>query len=154
MEQILATQLVKAEVIINTADKAQREAFEKLMDTLHVSSAVQCTMKKEEQPASASQTQAQSAKEEPAPEEVKIPKRRASRPTKEEAADYKAKVEAKALAEGKGYTVEDVRARLKEKVSDHRPEIKAKLEELGAPNVSSLDPGLYPQFMDYLESLS
>lgn len=150
MEKILTTQLVKAEIIINTADKAQREAFERLLDTLRGCPSASCSAeaKTPEQP------ETEPLKEETAPEEVKIPKRKANRPTKEEAADYKAKVEAKALAEGKGFTVEDVRAKLKEKVSDHRPEIKAKLEELGAPNVSSLNPSLYPQFMDYLKSLS
>lgn len=54
----------------------------------------------------------------------------------------------------KEYKIEEVREKLKEKVSEHREEIKAKLTELGAPNVSSLDPGKYADFVNFLESLS
>ena len=53
----------------------------------------------------------------------------------------------------KEYTVEEVREKLKEKVSDHREEIKGKLTELGAPNVSSLDPSKYTEFVNFLEGL-
>lgn len=49
--------------------------------------------------------------------------------------------------------VEDVRALLAEKVDDHRTEIKKKLTELGAPNVSSLNPEKYGEFMEFLKSL-
>lgn len=49
--------------------------------------------------------------------------------------------------------VEDVRALLAEKVDDHRMEIKKKLTELGAPNVSALDPEKYVEFMEFLKSL-
>lgn len=55
--------------------------------------------------------------------------------------------------EAKTYTIEEVREKLKEKVSEHRGEIKAKLGELGAPNVSNLDPEKYTEFMDFLNSL-
>ena len=53
----------------------------------------------------------------------------------------------------KEYTVEEVREKLKEKVSDHREAIKGKLTELGAPNVSSLDPSKYTEFVNFLEGL-
>lgn len=53
----------------------------------------------------------------------------------------------------KEYKVEEVREKLKEKVSEHREEIKAKLTELGAPNVSSLDPSKYTEFVNFLEGL-
>lgn len=49
--------------------------------------------------------------------------------------------------------VEDVRALLAEKVDDHRVEIKKKLTELGAPNVSALNPEKYGEFMKFLNSL-
>lgn len=49
--------------------------------------------------------------------------------------------------------VEDVRALLAEKVDDHRMEIKKKLTELGAPNVSALNPEKYGEFMEFLKSL-
>lgn len=55
--------------------------------------------------------------------------------------------------EVKTYTIEEVREKLKEKVSEHREEIKAKLGELGAPNISNLDPEKYTEFMDFLNSL-
>ena len=53
----------------------------------------------------------------------------------------------------KEYKVEEVREKLKEKVSEHREEIKAKLTELGAPNVSSLNPSKYTEFVNFLEGL-
>lgn len=56
-------------------------------------------------------------------------------------------------AEAKTYTIEEVREKLKEKVAEHREAIKAKLTELGAPNVSNLDPAKYSEFVDFLESL-
>lgn len=59
----------------------------------------------------------------------------------------------KPAAEEKTYQVEEVREKLKEKVSEHREEIKAKLTELGAPNVSSLDPSKYTEFVNFLEGL-
>ena len=59
----------------------------------------------------------------------------------------------KPAAEEKTYQVEEVREKLKEKVYEHREEIKAKLTELGAPNVSSLDPSKYTEFVDFLEGL-
>ena len=55
--------------------------------------------------------------------------------------------------EAKTYTIEEVREKLKEKVSEHREEIKAKLGELGAPNISNLDPEKYTEFMNFLNSL-
>ena len=55
---------------------------------------------------------------------------------------------------GMSLTVEEVREKLKEKVSEHRQEIKAKLTELGAPNVSSLAPAKYDEFANFLDSLS
>ena len=55
---------------------------------------------------------------------------------------------------GMSLTVEEVREKLKEKVSEHRAEIKAKLTELGAPNVSSLDPAKYETFANFLDNLS
>lgn len=51
------------------------------------------------------------------------------------------------------YRIEEVREKLKEKVSDHRERIKLKLTDLGAPNVSSLDPAKYGEFMQFLNSL-
>lgn len=51
------------------------------------------------------------------------------------------------------YKVEDVRKAMAAKVNDHRDELVSKLRELGAKNVSSLDPAKYGEFIDYINSL-
>lgn len=51
------------------------------------------------------------------------------------------------------YSIEDVRKLLAQKVITHRDEIKSKLSDLGAPNVSSLKPDLYPEMVTFLNSL-
>lgn len=48
---------------------------------------------------------------------------------------------------------ESIRAILKDKVGDHRDAIKAKLTELGAPNVSALKAEKHEEFYNYLETL-
>ncbi|MBR5672316.1 MAG: hypothetical protein IKX02_02625 [Spirochaetales bacterium] len=52
------------------------------------------------------------------------------------------------------YTVEWVRNLLAEKVGKYRAECKQKLSDLGAANVSSLDPEKYADFVDFLNTLS
>ena len=49
--------------------------------------------------------------------------------------------------------VEDVRALLQKKVSNHRFEIKKKLTDFKANNVTALDSKHYPEFMDFLNAL-
>lgn len=49
--------------------------------------------------------------------------------------------------------IEDVRSMLAEKVNEHRDEIKQKLNELGAPSVTKLDPAKYDEMYNFLESL-
>lgn len=49
--------------------------------------------------------------------------------------------------------IEDVRGMLAEKVNEHRDEIKQKLNELGAPSVTKLDPAKYDEMYNFLESL-
>jgi hypothetical protein len=55
--------------------------------------------------------------------------------------------------EESGIKIEDVRALLAKKVNDNRAEIKAKLTELGANNVTSLDSSKYQEFTDFLNEL-
>lgn len=50
-------------------------------------------------------------------------------------------------------SIEDVRGMLAEKVNEHRDEIKQKLNELGAPSVTKLDPAKYDEMYNFLESL-
>ena len=49
--------------------------------------------------------------------------------------------------------IEDIRGMLAEKVNEHRDEIKQKLNELGAPSVTKLDPAKYDEMYNFLESL-
>ena len=49
--------------------------------------------------------------------------------------------------------IEDVRGMLAEKVNEHRDEIKQKLNKLGAPSVTKLDPAKYDEMYNFLESL-
>ena len=42
---------------------------------------------------------------------------------------------------------------LAKKVNEHRDEIKQKLNELGAPSVTKLDPAKYDEMYNFLESL-
>lgn len=49
--------------------------------------------------------------------------------------------------------IEDVRGMLAKKVNEHRDVIKQKLNELGAPSVTRLDPAKYDEMYNFLESL-
>lgn len=50
-------------------------------------------------------------------------------------------------------SIEDVRAMLAKQVNEHRDVIKQKLNELGAPSVTKLDPAKYDEMFNFLESL-
>ena len=50
-------------------------------------------------------------------------------------------------------SIEDVRGTLVKKVNEHRDVIKQKLNELGAPSVTKLDPAKYDEMYNFLESL-
>lgn len=50
-------------------------------------------------------------------------------------------------------SIEDVRGLLAKKVNEHRDAIKQKLNELGAPSVTKLDPAKYDEMYNFLESL-
>lgn len=50
-------------------------------------------------------------------------------------------------------SIEDVRGMLAKKVNEHRDVIKQKLNELGAPSVTKLDPAKYDEMHNFLESL-
>ena len=51
-------------------------------------------------------------------------------------------------------TIDDVRKVVASKAAAHRDEVKAKLTELGAKNVTTLDPGKYQELVDYLNTLA
>ena len=50
-------------------------------------------------------------------------------------------------------SIEDVRKMLAQKVNEHRDLIKQKLNELGAPSVTKLNPSKYDEMYNFLESL-
>lgn len=50
-------------------------------------------------------------------------------------------------------SIEDVRGMLAKKVNVHRDVIKQKLNDLGAPSVTKLDPAKYDEMYNFLESL-
>jgi len=50
-------------------------------------------------------------------------------------------------------TINDIRSLVSQKAATHRHEIKAKLTELGAKNVTTLDKAKYTEFAEYLEAL-
>lgn len=50
-------------------------------------------------------------------------------------------------------SIEDVRGMLAKKVNEHRDVIKQKLNELGAPSVTKLDPAKYDEMYNFLELL-
>ena len=76
--------------------------------------------------------------EEPKAEETKT----------EEAEEPKAEA-----ASEEGIKLDDLRASLSLKVKSHRDEIKAKLTELGASNLTTLDAGNYADMNDFLKGL-
>ena len=51
-------------------------------------------------------------------------------------------------------TIEQVRRALAAKVNGHREEIKEKLNSLGAPSVTKLDPAKYTEMFTFLNTLS
>ena len=56
--------------------------------------------------------------------------------------------------EAPGVTIEQVRQALAAKVNGHREEIKEKLNSLGAPSVTKLDPAKYDEMFTFLNGLS
>jgi glucan-binding YG repeat protein len=121
---------MKVELYIDSTKQEQVNALSELLNTIGKNEGA----KQEKRKCNKRQTDTP----DPAPQ----PKKKDSTPEPEAPAD-----------EAKTYTIEEVREKLKEKVSEHRGEIKAKLGELGAPNVSNLDPEKYTEFVDFLNSL-
>ena len=51
-------------------------------------------------------------------------------------------------------SIDDVRKVVASKAAAHRDEVKAKLTELGAKNVTTLGPGKYQELVDYINTLA
>ena len=81
-------------------------------------------------------------------EETKAEETKAEETKAEEAEEPKAEA-----ASEEGIKLDDLRASLSLKVKSHRDEIKAKLTELGASNLTTLDAGKYADMNDFLKGL-
>ena len=100
---------------------------------------------KPEQDAEASEAEESKAEE---AEEPKAEASEAEESKAEEAEEPKAEA-----ASEEGIKLDDLRASLSLKVKSHRDEIKAKLTELGASNLTTLDAGKYADMNDFLKGL-
>lgn len=74
-------------------------------------------------------------------------------PAKPVAPATSAKPAAPAAPVAPGITIEQVRKALADKVSSHREAIKEKLNSLGAPSVTKLDPSKYAEMYAFLTAL-
>ena len=63
-------------------------------------------------------------------------------------------VKAPAAPAAPALSIDDVRKVVASKAAAHRDEVKAKLTELGAKNVTTLDPSKYQELVDYLNTLA
>lgn len=138
---------VKVEILIDTTNPEQLASLGSLLNTIGSIEVPVPEVKAEAPVASEAPKPVQTKKRNTKPAE---PAPAPEAPVEEET---KSESPAEAPVEKKEYKIEEVREKLKEKVNDHREAIKAKLTELGAPNVSSLDPDNYAAFMDFLNGL-
>lgn len=90
----------------------------------------------------------------PAPAPAPKPQAAAAAPAQtQSAAEPAPSAPAAPAASSASKSIEDVRAMLAKKVNEHRDVIKQKLNELGAPSVTKLDPAKYDEMYNFLESL-
>ena len=147
--------IIKVEVYVDTTKQEQIEALSSLLFLVGGSEPAQRTdheptPEPEKKPSrTRSKKEAEKKDPEPTPAPEAEPEDKDPEPETKDPEPTPAPEE-----EGPKWKVEQVREKLKEKVQDHRDEIKSKLSELGAPNVSSLDPEKYNEFMEFLDSLS
>lgn len=89
-----------------------------------------------------------------APQEPKKPTPPAAAPAQTKPAATPApSAPAAPAASSASKTIEDVRKMLSQKVNEHRDVIKQKLNELGAPSVTKLDPSKYDEIYNFLNEL-
>ena len=89
-------------------------------------------------------------------EEPQIQPQAQTQPKVEEVAEEKPAVEEKAeevTNKESEIKISDLRTLLSKKVDEHRDDIKAKLTELGAKNVTTLDESKYEEFFNFLKGL-
>lgn len=88
-------------------------------------------------------------------EEEKKPKKKTQTKTTKKVIEKSVESEKESSddSEYSDYTIDDVRSLLAKKVKSSRVKIKAKLNDLGVKNVSTMDESDYPDFMEFLEGL-
>jgi len=96
---------------------------------------------------------AEKVAEKPAKKVAEKPAEKVAEKPAEKVAEKPAEKVAEKPAATTGVSIEDVRKALASKVNEHRQEIKEKLEELGAPSVTKLDPSKYEEMYNYLTGL-
>ncbi len=57
------------------------------------------------------------------------------------------------VVETPAITLQDIRLAMSERINEHRPAMKAKLDELGVPNATKLEEKDFSGFMDFLKAL-
>lgn len=120
---------IEVKVLIDVQDTKQVQALNALFATL---AGEQVPQKNVQAP------KTEKPKTEPAKEEVAETKETPAEETKEDAPEIK---------------IEEVRALLAKKVENNHSEIRTKLNELGAPNVTALAKDKYPEFVEFLNGL-
>jgi hypothetical protein len=121
-------------VLIDVQDPKQVQALNALFATLAGEQVPQRNVQAQE----LEKPKAEKPKPKPAKEEVAETKEAPAEETKDDALEIK---------------IEEVRALLAKKVENNRSEIKTKLNELGAPNVTALAKDKYPEFVGFLNEL-
>lgn len=109
-------------------------------------------------PAAPAQKPASVAPAKPAPQPTPAPAPKPQAPAAapaqtQSAAEPAPSAPAAPAASSASKSIEDVRGMLAKKVNEHRDVIKQKLNELGAPSVTKLDPAKYDEMYNFLESL-
>ena len=105
-------------------------------------------------PAAPASKPAPAALAKPAPAKPAAPAQPAQPVQTQSAAPAAPSAPAAPAASSANKSVEDVRAMLAQKVNAHRDVIKQKLNELGAPSVTKLDPAKYDEMYDFLVNLA
>ncbi len=125
---------VEVKILIDVQDQKQVQALNALFATLAGEQVPQKNVQapKQEKP------KAEKTKTEPVKEDVAETKETPAEETKDDAPEIK---------------IEEVRALLAKKVENNRSEIKTKLTELGAPNVTALAKENYAEFVEFLNGL-
>jgi hypothetical protein len=148
---------IELQVSLNLSDETMK-FFEHIITGIAATAAIArgctTTIMQATEPAKSAAEPAKSAAE-PAKSAAE-PAKSAAKPAAEPVAEpaKPAAEPAKPAAETKEYSIDDVRKLLVTKINNHRPEIKDKLSELGAPSVTKLDQSKYSDFISFLNSLS